>query len=100
MRYKDFIKELNNAGWCDIARRDYKRIKRLHAKLFPVIAEMEMEIEHKEMSELKVLQEIRSAIGDEGQLMQSELVAKISEMQQELDSTDAKVKRVRKAQDL
>ena len=44
MRLEDFIKELYDAGWHAVADAQHDRIKDVHKKLFPVIAELEGEV--------------------------------------------------------
>lgn len=46
--------------------------------------------EKKEMSEIMVLQEIRAALGDQGQMMQSELVEHISALAKQADMKTSK----------
>lgn len=41
MRFTDFIKELDDAGWQGVADAQLKNIEYLHRKLFPVVAELE-----------------------------------------------------------
>lgn len=43
MRFTDFIKELDDAGWHGVGDAQHKNIEYLHRKLFPVIAELEDE---------------------------------------------------------
>ena len=45
MRFTDFINELGKAGWQDTGDAQHKNIEHLHRKLFPVIAQLENEIE-------------------------------------------------------
>lgn len=46
--------------------------------------------EKKEMSEIMVLQEIRAVLGDQGQMMQSELVEHISALTKQADMKTSK----------
>ena len=46
--------------------------------------------ERKEMSEIMVLQEIRAVLGDQGQMMQSELVEHISALTKQADMKTSK----------
>lgn len=43
MRFTDFIKELDDAGWQGVGDAQHKNIEYLHRKLFPVTAELEDE---------------------------------------------------------
>jgi hypothetical protein len=43
MRLEDFKKELGDAGWQAVGDAQHQNIKYLHAKLFPVVAELEQE---------------------------------------------------------
>ena len=43
MKFTDFIKELDDAGWQGVSDAQHKNIEHLHRKLFPVIAELEDE---------------------------------------------------------
>lgn len=45
MRLKDFISAMYDAGWRDSCDAHHSGIKALHKQLFPVIAEMEEEME-------------------------------------------------------
>lgn len=49
MRLKDFIEAMHDAGWRDSCDAQHYGIKALHKQLFPVIAEMEEEIEDAKM---------------------------------------------------
>lgn len=43
MRFTDFIKELDDAGWQGVTDAQHENIKYLHRKLFPVVAKLEDE---------------------------------------------------------
>ena len=45
MRLKDFIAAMYDAGWRDNCDAQHSGIKALHKQLFPVIAEIEEEME-------------------------------------------------------
>lgn len=51
MRLKDFIEAMYEAGWRDNCDAQHLGIKALHKQLFPVIAEMEEEIEDAQMED-------------------------------------------------
>ncbi len=44
MKLNRFIKELENAGWQATGDAQHENIKCLHARLFPVIAELEADV--------------------------------------------------------
>jgi len=41
MKFDDFIKELQDAGWKNTGDAQYDQINKMWRKLFPVIAELE-----------------------------------------------------------
>ena len=44
MRFENFIKELDSAGWVGMHDSQHEHIKILWAKMYPVIAELEQEV--------------------------------------------------------
>ena len=46
MKLQDFIDELVKAGWEATGDAQHKNIKYLHQQLFPVIAQLEEDLEH------------------------------------------------------
>lgn len=44
MKFDDFVKALNDAGWRNASDAQHDEIKALHRKLWPVIAELELEL--------------------------------------------------------
>ena len=45
MRKQDFIDALENAGWRSVHDAQHEQIDDLHRKIFPVVAELECEVE-------------------------------------------------------
>ena len=45
MRLQDFIDSLFAAGWTSASDAQWTKIAKLHAEIFPVIAQLEVELE-------------------------------------------------------
>jgi hypothetical protein len=44
MKYEDFLKALDHAGWEGTSDAQYNKIRLLHQDIWPVIAELERDI--------------------------------------------------------
>ncbi len=71
-------------------KKKHQNSKQLTAKEIDFLFIQAETAERKEMSEIMVLQEIRAALGDQGQMMQSELVEHISALAKQTDTKNSK----------
>jgi hypothetical protein len=56
MKFDDFVKALNDAGWRNTCDAQHDEIKALHRKLWPVVAELESEL-HEESEAVRRMAE-------------------------------------------